>query len=1219
MARTAPPQAPPQPARAAPASRRAAPLLQARLAIGPAHDRHEAEADRIADRILASGETAPRGAPPVITPVPAPRAQRAPIPSPPPSTAVSTRKIPEAEEEKEAPETKLQRRADGPAVASAAAEGAIARMRAGGGAALPSALRDSMEAGLGRPLSAVRVHDTPTAHGAAKAVGAQAFTVGNHVFFGAGRYRPETRGGRHLLAHELVHTQQQKGLGTAAQTMPLQRATEGEEEEAEVADPGTSFARPGNAGARIELDAARESGRISLPLLKVPRVGRAFKGTADNSLAPGVADPDFNPLPGSAPFIWRGKNPRGSTTARQSFLRAAFLQVAEQEVEPALQGHFGAVEGWENAADVTAGEDGPRRYYLRRKRGRTRDAASLIVGTEAELADHELIKLPDYDSAGNYHAFDVDHILPLLLGGLDGWENFWVFDRSANRSEGSKLNSYMEREINGVLDAARERNFFTGPNAGLATSYSAIKDMRAPWDVEFRALGALSVSGDPGVYWTRAQITAGAHLSLLKALTMDEVIAEGLVVRTDEAGRPVRPKVVSVFAKPGGGFRQRFKVTAQGVEPEGGGRAGFRGFGFQGATVTDSDPLEPPYIRRLEGEVFRLRDGAPLNPTPATGENGIPVLAADGLGFSGYIDQAALDARIRAVPKEATGMSPVTFLQTGISAEGEIFADGIITATRLLFPGLEVPFFIRGTDIFVEFPIPSDRLNLGPVTVTEAALQIGVGDAGFFLEGSAGVEVAALGSGQLTARVQRGTTILAGDFDFDLDFLDPAKASFAYDFGADTLTLGLEAGVKEGALPGVASGRVSATFSREGISVSGSLLLGGALSGTEVSVSYAPETGIALGAENIPLPVAAVPGVTSATASLFARQDPGTGEWSFGGGGEAVIGIAGVSGRVGVLVDGARVTITGGPLTVEKGPASGTLSFTATNAPLDEEGNPVEGAALDTFTVWGAGRAEITFGEVLHGAAAITLGPDASLRIEGSIGLPPSFEVFPERRFEKDLLHVETPDFPIWGVSLGGVGFGIFAFADADLGFNAFIGPGQLVDTEVTAAMDLDAPEDATVTGSARFLVPAGAGLTLDIGGGLRARAAVAYVQGRVGLDGELGIDAEASAGVDVAWSRQAGLTVAADVEAKARPKFRVGVNASVTAGVDLWVTDISKTWGPWRRTLGEFGPEMEMGIKVPVGWSETGGTDFSLEDIEITRPDISARDMLKSAFEELV
>ena len=502
--------------------------------------------------------------------------------------------------------------------------------------------------------------------------------------------------------------------------------------------------------------------------------------------------------------------------------------------------------------------------------------------------------------------------------------------------------------------------------------------------------------------------------------------------------------------------------------------------------------------------------------------------------------------------------------------------------------------------------------------MTEAALRLGVGDEGVFVEGMAAVNVDQLGSGSVEARVERGNTIISGSFNFDIDFLDPASADIVYNYAEDQLSLTLNAGVGEGKLPGVQSGTFTATFTRDAASFDGSMVLGGALSGVVVTASYSKETGLSLGADNIQLPVDRIPGVSSARASLHARRNPETGAWTFGGTGTAALDIAGATGAITIGVDGDRV-IFGGALAVAKGPAAGSLSFTATNAPIDEDGNPVEGEVSDTYTVFGRGDVEITFGSVLKGSAGVELTPEANIILRGTIGLPPTFEVFPKQEYNKSLLKVETPDFPIWGVSLGGIGIGIFGFADAELSFNAFVGPGQLVDTKISAEMDLDKPDDATITGSARFTVPAFAGLKLDIGGGMRARVTAAYVQGRIGLDGELGIAADASAAVNVAWNKTDGLSVEATAQADAQPKFRVGVNASVTAGVDLLVTDISKTLGPWRKTLGEFGPEMAMGVTIPVKWNETSGIDFSLDDIVIRKPQISVPQIMKSAFEELV
>ena len=63
---------------------------------------------------------------------------------------------------------------------------------------------------LGHSFGAVRVHTGPRAATAAATAGAQAFTHGQEVYFGAGFYRPDTAAGQHLLAHELAHTAQDR-------------------------------------------------------------------------------------------------------------------------------------------------------------------------------------------------------------------------------------------------------------------------------------------------------------------------------------------------------------------------------------------------------------------------------------------------------------------------------------------------------------------------------------------------------------------------------------------------------------------------------------------------------------------------------------------------------------------------------------------------------------------------------------------------------------------------------------------------------------------------------------------------------------------------------------------------------------------------------------------------------------------------------------------------
>ena len=70
-----------------------------------------------------------------------------------------------------------------------------------------------MQSRFGHDFSQVRVHADTRAGQSARALDARAYTVGRHVVFAPGQYRPGTAEGRRLLAHELTHVVQQAGAG----------------------------------------------------------------------------------------------------------------------------------------------------------------------------------------------------------------------------------------------------------------------------------------------------------------------------------------------------------------------------------------------------------------------------------------------------------------------------------------------------------------------------------------------------------------------------------------------------------------------------------------------------------------------------------------------------------------------------------------------------------------------------------------------------------------------------------------------------------------------------------------------------------------------------------------------------------------------------------------------------------------------------------------------
>jgi Domain of unknown function (DUF4157) len=98
-------------------------------------------------------------------------------------------------------------------------------------AALPAVVRDvagspgkplepevgaRFSAQLGHSFEHVRVHTDARAATSARLFGARAYTVGNHVAFADGAYRPGSPEGDRLIAHELVHVLQQGGRAPVA-------------------------------------------------------------------------------------------------------------------------------------------------------------------------------------------------------------------------------------------------------------------------------------------------------------------------------------------------------------------------------------------------------------------------------------------------------------------------------------------------------------------------------------------------------------------------------------------------------------------------------------------------------------------------------------------------------------------------------------------------------------------------------------------------------------------------------------------------------------------------------------------------------------------------------------------------------------------------------------------------------------------------------------------
>jgi hypothetical protein len=175
-------------------------FLQKRLEVGRTDDPLEHEADHVAERVVRG-----TGARPVV--------QRAcacgGTPGPDGECAACRAK-----------RLEMKRRATG--TSTAVAPPIVHDALRSPGRPLEPSVRAFFEPRFGRDFADVRVHTDGRADASARGLNAAAYTAGRDIVFAAGRYRPQTEGGRLLLAHELAHVVQQ-GSTTVVPRRVVQR------------------------------------------------------------------------------------------------------------------------------------------------------------------------------------------------------------------------------------------------------------------------------------------------------------------------------------------------------------------------------------------------------------------------------------------------------------------------------------------------------------------------------------------------------------------------------------------------------------------------------------------------------------------------------------------------------------------------------------------------------------------------------------------------------------------------------------------------------------------------------------------------------------------------------------------------------------------------------------------------------------------------------------
>ena len=203
--------------------------------------------------------------------------------------------------------------------------------------------RAFFEAPYGHDFGAVRVHADALASDSARALDAEAYTVGDHIAFGSGRYRPGTPGGRRLIAHELAHVVQQASAAAAC----VQRQTTYWSLPADAGTYGQGRGTRSHDHAQMRLRQAHPANlytEVPVPGATAAGLDPERTGYADLFAAPGLVgvefdDPAHPVFPDTSDATYFGNRPvargdhtrlarpaanRGSSACGRLFRRGAY-------------------------------------------------------------------------------------------------------------------------------------------------------------------------------------------------------------------------------------------------------------------------------------------------------------------------------------------------------------------------------------------------------------------------------------------------------------------------------------------------------------------------------------------------------------------------------------------------------------------------------------------------------------------------------------------------------------------------------------------------------------------------------------------------------------------------------------------------------------------------------------------------------------------------------
>jgi hypothetical protein len=359
-----------------------------------------------------------------------------------------------------------------------------------------------------------------------------------------------------------------------------------------------------------------------------------------------------------------------------------------------------------------------------------------------------------------------------------------------------------------------------------------------------------------------------------------------------------------------------------------------------------------------------------------------------------------------------------------------------------------------------------------------------------------------------------------------------------------------------------------------------------------------------------------LPVVSGGSVEALIRSRPGEEGYELSAHGEIDASMAGVNATLQADYENGLFTVEG-EADYERGMLSGSLSLGVTNRRVNED-NTLGDEPTESATAYGGGQLTIRICPWLEGTAGVKLLPNGEIELTGSIGLPDVLDIFPEKRLDRNIFSINL-DIPIIGFAVAGQRVGIFATIGGGLDLSAGVGPGQLQELGLSVTYNPAREDQTRVTGGAKLVIPAQAGLRMFIRGALGV--GIPIVSAELGLEvgGMLGLEGAAEASVNVNWTPTTGLVLDALGEIYVQPKFRFDLTGFLNVGADLFVTTIDLYEKRWELAAFEVGPDLRFGVRFPIHYEENRPFEISWDNVEFDVPDVDTDELLSDIIDKVV